>query len=273
MQTALAPIDWVQAQEAVRRASARVTAMLRTVRDPDAPAVGGWNLTEVTAHLSHTIDVIAAMAKGGGGLLPDVWELASMTRALVTGEGERDLGRLADRIDASTAHLLALMGEAEADDPHPWLVQGIDFQLSNLTCHALNELTVHGRDIALAEGLRWPIPRSDAALVVCGFLFPSLAGLGRSMVNEKTAADVRASYEIHVRGGCRTVFRFDKRDLSVEPPGGGPVDCHLSVDPAAFLLVAWGRMSQWRAIPRGQLLAWGRRPWLGLKLRTYLKNP
>ena len=132
---------------------------------------------------------------------------------------------------------------------------------------------MHGRDIALAEGLRWPIPRSDAVLVVCGFLFPSLAGLGRSMVNEETAADARVSYEIHVRGGCRTVFRLDKGDLSVEPPGAGPVDCHLSVDPAAFLLVAWGRISQWRAIPRGQLLAWGRRPWLGLKLRSYLKNP
>jgi len=37
--------------------------------------------------------------------------------------------------------------------------------------------------------------------------------------------------------------------------------------------VSWGRVSQWPAIGRGQLLAWGRRPWLGLKLRALLRNP
>ena len=42
---------------------------------------------------------------------------------------------------------------------------------------------------------------------------------------------------------------------------------------AAFLLVAWGRISQWGAIPKGQLLAWGRKPWLGVQLRSWLRNP
>jgi hypothetical protein len=227
----------------------------------------------VAAHVSHTVDIIASMAQGGGGLLPDVWDLASMTTVLVDAESERDLGRLADRIDASTDKLLAIMRSAPDDGPRPWLVQGVEFSLSNLTCHALNELTVHGRDIALADGRDWPISRSDANLVVNGFLFPSLAGLGRSMVNQETAADVQVTYDIRVRGGGRVFFRLDKGDFSVEVPNRGRVDCHLLVDPAAFLLVAWARISQWRAIPRGQLLAWGRRPWLGLKLRTYLRNP
>ena len=61
--------------------------------------------------------------------------------------------------------------------------------------------------------------------------------------------------------------------MSVEAPSARRVDCHLSVDPAAFLLVAWDRMSQWHAIPRGQLLAWGRRPWLGLRFRSLLRSP
>ena len=67
---------------------------------------------------------------------------------------------------------------------------------------------------------------------------------------------------------------FDDGGMTVEASRPRQkVDCHLSVDPAAFLLVAWGRISQWQAIPKGQLLAWGRRPWLGLQLRGLVRNP
>jgi hypothetical protein len=44
------------------------------------------------------------------------------------------------------------------------------------------------------------------------------------------------------------------------------VDCHTSADAAALLLVAWGRQSQSEAIARGKLLAWGRKPWLGVEV-------
>lgn len=273
MQAGLAPIDWRAAQEAVQGASKRVTAVLRTVRHPEADALGEWNLTDVAAHLSHVVDGVFAMAKGGGGLLTDLWDLPILSGGLVRSETERDLGRLADRIESSVTQFLAFMRNATADTRQPWLVRGVELSLTNLTCHVLNELIVHGRDIALADGSKWPIPRSDAALVVCGFLFPALAGLGPAMVDQEAAGNVRASYDVRVRRACRTVLRFDRGDLHVEPSPSGPVDCRLSVDPAAFLLVAWGRISQWHAIPRGQLLASGRRPWLGLKLRSYLRNP
>src|SRR5947209_2241880 len=244
MQTMVSPVDWPAAQEAVRSEAARVTPMLRAHRHPDAPAVGEWTACEVAAHLSHAMDTVAAMAKGGGGILPDLWGLSTLTGAMVQAETERDLGRLADRIDASVAAFLTFMGAAAVDSRQPWIVQGVEFSLSNLTCHVLNELTVHGRDIALADGVRWPIPRSDAALVIDGFLFPALAALGRSMVNQDNAAHVRATYDIHVRGGGRPILRFDRGDMVVDAPGSGHVDCHLSVDPAAFLLLAWDRIRQ-----------------------------
>jgi hypothetical protein len=69
------------------------------------------------------------------------------------------------------------------------------------------------------------------------------------------------------------VLHFDDGDLTVEPEPSGRVDCHLSADPVAFMLVGWGRIGQGPAILKGQLLAWGRKPWLGLKLRSLLRNP
>jgi hypothetical protein len=273
MATTEAAVDWRAAQAAVASGAQRVTVLLRSVRHPDAPAVGRWNLTDVAAHLSHGIDAIVSMAQGGGGVIDDFWTFGDLTGALVRSESERDLSALADRIDASAARLLALMTAADDDRSQTWLVRGIDHKLSTLTCHALNELVVHGRDIAVADGQAWPIDRRDAGLIVNGFLFPALGALGRAMVAD-AGAEVRASFDVRVRGGGRAQFRFDAGDFSITPgPPAGPVDCHLSVDPTAFLLVAWNRITQWQAIPRGQLLAWGRKPWLGLKLRSLLRSP
>jgi len=258
----------------VRDAAARVGALLRSVTHPDVPALGTWSVTDVAVHLSHGLDAITAMARGAGGILDDVWALAGLSAALVEGEDERELARLADRIEASAAALLATVAAAGHDDTRAWMVQGITFTLSSLLCHALNELCVHGRDIALADGQHWAIARPDAALIVDGFLVPSLGGLGRAMVDQDRARGVRAAYDIRVRGGGRAVWRFSDGDFSIIPgPPTGPVDCHLSVDPEAFLLVAWGRLGQGGPIAKGQLLAWGRKPWLSLKLRSMLKNP
>jgi hypothetical protein len=227
----------------------------------------------VAAHISHATDAIAAMSKGGGGILEDISGLATLTRVMVQGEGRRPLAELADRIDASVKGFLAAMEAAGEDSSHGWMVHGTELPLSALTCHVLNELTVHGRDIALAAGVPWPISRGHASLIVQGFLFPSLHTLGRAMVDQEKAGKARARLEVRLRGDGRVWLRFHDGDLSVEPSPQGPVDCHLSVDPSAFLLVAWGRTSQWPAIARGQLLAWGRKPWLGVRLRSWVRNP
>jgi hypothetical protein len=162
---------------------------------------------------------------------------------------------------------------AIADSVHSWVVQGTEMPLSVLTCHMLNELTVHGRDIAMGIGVPWPIDKGDAALILQGFVFPSLHALGRAMVVQEKAGDKRARFEVRLRGDGRAWLIFDKGDFSVEGAPQGKVDCKLSVDPEAFLLVAWGRINQWQAIPKGQLLASGRKPWLGLQLRSWLRNP
>ena len=145
--------------------------------------------------------------------------------------------------------------------------------LSTLTCHMLNELTVHGRDIAVAVGVPWPIDRGHASLIMLGFVLPALHALGRpwSCRRRPATSGPGSRSACGATGGLACCF--DNGDFSVEGSPQGRVDCHLSVDPEAFLLVAWGRISQWPAIPKGQLLAWGRKPWLGLQLRSWLRNP
>ncbi|MDQ3641125.1 MAG: maleylpyruvate isomerase family mycothiol-dependent enzyme [Actinomycetota bacterium] len=271
--TAATTVDWAAAQRAVAEAGPRLTSLLRSVRKPEAPALGEWNLGQVAVHVSLVTDAVWAMTRGGGDLIADVWDLSALSQVLVEGEGPRTPAEMADRIDASVGGFLAAAEAAGEDSSHSWLIQGTEMPLSTLTCQVLNELTVHGLDIARAEGVPWPIDSGHAALILQGFLFPALHTLGRAMVVQEKAGNVHARFEVRLRGDGRAWLHFSKGDLSVEASPQGPVDCHLSVDPAAFLLVAWGRTSQWPAIARGQLMAWGRKPWLGLQMRSWLRNP
>lgn len=266
---------WPSALAAVADAAPRFSALIRGARKPDAPALGAWDVTEVAQHVSHAVDVVTAMSQGGGNLLEDIWDMPNFTRVMVAGEGHRPLGEIADRFDASIEKFLIAMGTASAagdDAVRSWVVAGTEMPPSSLTCHILNELTVHGRDIAKAEGVPWPIKRADATLILDGFLYPSLNNLGGAMLSDK-GAHKRARFEIALRGAGKSWFNFDDGRFSIETARQGPVDCHLSVDPEAFLLVAWDRISQWPAIGQGKLFAWGRKPWLGLRLRSWLRNP
>ena len=268
-------VDWAEARRAVAEAGPRLTTTLRSVTTPDAPALGEWDVTQLAAHISHVCDAVVAMTRGGGNLISDIGQLPTLQRMMVEGEGRRPLREIADRIDATVTGFLSAMEAAAArgDSSHSWLIQGTEMPLSTMTCHILNELTVHGHDLARAVGVPWKIDRNHASLIVKGFVLPALHTLGRAMVVQEKAAAVRARFEVRLRGDGRAWLRFSDGDFSVEGSPQGPVDCHLSVDPAAFLLVSWGRLDQWSAIPRGQLLAWGRKPWLGLRLRSWLRNP
>ncbi|MGH8884075.1 MAG: maleylpyruvate isomerase N-terminal domain-containing protein [Egibacteraceae bacterium] len=274
---------WVQARGALEAVVPRVTALLRSVRDPGAPALGVWSVAEVATHLTQAWEVIPRLAARqpsllGDQVLPlgDMGEFADATTAAVAQEPERDLGALADRIEASAARFLRACATARADDRSPWLVEGTKVSRATFVCHLLNESLVHGHDIAQAEGKPWEIDRSHAALVVLGFLVPVLQAFdSRSMVDQSEAAGLRACFEVRVRGAAeRVYFVFEDGTLAIDARRPArKVDCHLSVDPTAFLLVAWARTSEWGPIAKGQLLTWGRKPWLGLKFRSLLRNP
>lgn len=283
-------VDWAAAQEALRTEVDRVTTLLRSVRHPEAPAVGHWSLAEVAMHLSQAWVIVPAMARqdlspahdlvrslptrDSGSFIGDVWDLAGVTSEGVRTDTERDPRELADRIEERAAAYFRECECRSPDEVRPWLVEGVRAPLPMLTCHLLNETIMHGRDVALADGRPWPIPPASAAMALEGFLVPVVRGLDPSaMVDQEQAAGVRACFDIRVRGGGRYFFVFEDGTLSIEAPSGRSVDCHLSVDPVAFLLVVWGRISQWKAICCGDLVAWGRRPWLGPRLRGLVRNP
>ncbi len=283
-------VDWTHARAALSEEVERVVTLLRSVRNPSAHAVGAWSLAEVAMHLSQAFIVVPGLARGdlseayallpslaglhGPSLIGDVWDLAGTTTLGVDSDPERDPGVLADRIEARAAAYFAEAAGHSADERRPWLVEGVTMPMAAFTCHLLNEAIVHGGDIARADGRKWPVKGAHAALVHDGFIWPIIGALEpRAMVDQQAAAGVRATYDVRIRGGGRYHFTFDDGALAINGPSSAPVDCHISADPAALLMVAWGRQSQWEAIAKAKLVAWGRKPWLGPKFRVLIRNP
>ncbi|HET7488588.1 MAG TPA: SCP2 sterol-binding domain-containing protein [Acidimicrobiales bacterium] len=281
-------VGWADAQAALRDEVGRVTALLRSRPDPTVPALGDWNFGDLAMHLSQAwiavpglarrdlseLRAVAGSGTGDEAPLADVWDLADFSGGAVRSDPERDPAVLAGRIEERAEGFFAACAGCAGDEPRPWLVEGSTVDLTMLTCHLLNEMVMHGADLARAAGRPWPVPPAHAVLVHQGFLLPSMAAMDpRALVDQRAAAGVRATYEVRLRGGGRWRFVFDDGAATVEDPSDRRVDCYVSADPVAMLDVVWARRSQWSAIARGQLLAWGRRPWLGPKLRSMLRNP
>ncbi|MGH3971753.1 MAG: SCP2 sterol-binding domain-containing protein [Pseudonocardiaceae bacterium] len=290
MAAAGATVDWHQGQDALRDEVARVTALLRSIQDPGPPAVGQWNLGEVAMHLaqvwiglpslarrdlSRVYEVVPDLAGvAGDSLIRDLWDLGDMTTHAVRSDTERNLGVLADRIEAQAEEYFSECVGADPDAPRPWMVEGTTVRLSTLTYHLLNETLMHAYDIAHAAGRPWRIDPAHAAMAAGRFLIPATQALGpRALVNSAKAAGVRATYDIRIRRGDSFHFIFDDGSLEIVEPSSRRVDCHISADPVAFLMVFWCRQSQWTAIATGKLMAWGRKPWLGLQFRGLIRNP
>ncbi|MGH2729105.1 MAG: maleylpyruvate isomerase N-terminal domain-containing protein [Actinomycetota bacterium] len=261
----------------------RFADLVRSAPDPAAPAVGTWTVADVAAHVSHVCaaELMAARTLGPSPResLPEGDDFAEAAASFnawnLAGDPERDLGAVADRIEERAAEFVAYMRSADADAKASWLC-GVVLPAPALAAHLVFEFLVHGFDIASAGRRRWPIKHSAAVLASC--FFPRLMKAANptfraALVDHQKAAGVNATFDVKIRGGDRTFFVFQDGVLNLEDPSDRPVDCHISADPAAFMLVGFGRMRVSKPALMGRMVAWGRRPLLAFKLPSLLRTP
>jgi uncharacterized protein (TIGR03083 family) len=273
-------LDRQAARAAISAAAGRFTALLRETDDIGRPAAGtDWTVAETAAHVSCMFDGFsAAIAGEPPALTPGHYieadfptRLASANAATNAMVDQTDAGRLAELITAGARRFLKL---AAAADPQmecetPWYGPSRTRTVDCLTALALSELTVHGYDIATGTGRPWPISAEHAKLIL-GTVCPEMAPL---VVRPEAGRGAPMTYEVRLRGdGPRYVIRVADGTAEVRATGG-PVDCVISADPVTYLLVVYGRMPLGRALLRGGVLAWGRRPWLGLRFKDLFFNP
>ena len=252
--------------DSLQRASGRLAALLRRDPDPAARAIGRWNIGETAAHASSSPTHFLAVARGEIADLETIDHVDRSNAEHLASDPERRPRVLAARLERADDELVSYARTVDGD-PVVRLFGGVDVPLSTLLAVELGELLVHGDDIARAARFSWRIPRDEAAVALDG-LIPLLP----AVVDERRARDLRMRCELRIRGGSRAVVEIDRGVLRVEPPSGRPVDCRISADPVTFLLLVFHRVGLIRAIARGGVTAWGRRPWRAARLQTALKT-
>lgn len=260
---------FADAYAAIEEVLPRFTELLRHNRGVTATAVGSWTLPEVACHVSHVIekdtDALTGRPLAYVELSPAA--VGVLTKSMLDDDPERDLIVLADRIDTLGTTFLELQTNPP-NDAVTW-IGGTQLPPHAVACHLLLELLVHGYDAAKAARTRWRIAPAHAALALVGAAVPIMSASPQSWVKPTYDPEARARIEIRLRGHERFVLELDN-GLHVEmPPAGSRADAYLSADPAGLLLVMLGRRSQWSALVRGKVVAWGRRP---QALFTLLEN-
>ncbi len=94
-------------------------------------------------------------------------------------------------------------------------------------------------------------------------------------LDQDTANGLHLDYELGFGPRDRYRSAVDDAQVTVSPVNSrdGRPDCVITADPAAFLLVGYGRVRQRSQILRGKLRAGGRRPWLALRFSSMLIHP
>ena len=275
--------------DAFAQESARVVELVRGCRDLRDPVPGlAWNVGGLAAHLTAVYmafgatmrgdhqelglaDVVAAAGDTGG--LPGTIAVAN-EYAIELLAADSALSAAQGLATHAAAFLEALGAEEDLtrELDTPWYGVGMTRSVGMLASLAVTESLVHGRDLALAVHADPRMSQSSAAVAtptVMSAMLPLLLAADR-------AKGHRAVYELRLRGGERFLLRIADGKAECFEAGERAtrkVDCVLTLDPRAALLIGFGRSSLARAILNGAAFAGGRRPWLGLRFSTLFATP
>ncbi len=255
------------AGDAADRGMRRFTGLLRAGVNPRAKATKDWSVRDVAAHIAGFLALYIEMIGGARSPVPSLDRLGESNADYLAVE-EQNLYNFADDIDRAMAALLKAADAAGSDVPVHWH-GGLTLPLSTILGLIAGEGYVHGYDIARSARVPWTVPADDAVSIITAALpvFPAL-------VDEERARGVTASVEVRLRGADdgRWAFNFNGGRLTIDRAVAGRPDWTMSSAPEAFLLASYGRMSPARAVLTGKVVAWGRRPDVGLRFNSLFKS-
>lgn len=275
--------DLAAARACAPALAARAARLVAGISDPKAPSLlPGWNAADIAVHLGMACTSYAAAATGELDVKhwstfvpehPDLSQRVAVLNATTLSKAEPDAYlAVPAQLRDSAAKLVEALQDRDPDEPCPIPWFGLDrpLPLAAVVGLFLSETTLHALDLARAIGQKWTVPPPIARLIIS---LTYLDTIPRT-VDVARAANVRAAVRIHVRGGVTIGIDIDGPRVETQRnPGPGTTDCHIWVEPVAFVLTASGRSSQARQIAAGRMFSFGRKPWLGPMITRLFAHP
>ncbi|MET8864962.1 maleylpyruvate isomerase N-terminal domain-containing protein [Nonomuraea sp. NPDC004580] len=268
----ITPDSWMRVRRALDATTDRFAELLVAARAVPAKATVHWSVGETAAHVATLSRLLVAITDPGAGPFPfsggkelvreTVVDTVARLNEVLLGEfTERDPAVLARLIRADISRTLEA---TEAVDPVaavPWL-GGARLPHAGLLAHMVNELQIHGWDIARGARLPWTVPPQEAGLFFDLFLLGVIHyGYGRLLEGHGPVPRGRITVEFSSPYTASRVIALTGGSVTVEQPNGRP-DARLSFDPVTLNLMLFGRISKSRAALTGKVaVRGGRRPW------------
>lgn len=264
--------QWDAVRESVRTTAERFCELVSSVPDPAAQVTAKWSLADTAAHVT-TVAFLNTMLLEAAAIPFDMPGLAEAIAA-TTVEGvhglndqvmshftERDPARL---VGTLREHIGLMLAAGQRHDPaqtFPWL-GAAQLPLAGMFAHMVNELLIHGDDIARAVKVPWAMPAADAALFFDLF-YVGLARGDPGRLLEGSKRPLKRRIAVEFRSGYTTPVTVVVRDghVDIEPIGPG-ADAAVRFDPATLNMMMFGRISRTRAVLTRKIVISGRRPWL-----------
>jgi uncharacterized protein (TIGR03083 family) len=273
-------VDLEEARAALAAVAHRVAALLADDFDSSRPVPGlDWTVGDAVAHVASETRSFARLASGeitpeemwnryapGTEGRPSNERMAVLNANEIASFDRSQMSRGGELVEAAIHDFLT----TTAGWPPDRMFRGIegDLESATATCVVLGEMVIHGGDLARGLGKPWAIRPDEARLVLA-----ALTALLPDMLDTDAAGDTRATIHLRIRGGPQFAIWIHDGRLEITAEPVEKADCNISADPVAFLLVSSGRRSQLGGVVRGQLVAWGRRPWLAMRLSRLLRSP
>lgn len=271
MDAVIAPEQWTGVRTALREHSERLLALLADA-DGRAMATRHWSVADMMAHVTVVAWLDTTLLWPEDDPFPAPGFLDPFPATTVDGVHdlntvalrhftERDLKRLTDLFSERVGRLLDGTADRAPEETIEWL-GGSRVPIAGLLAHLLNEILLHGYDLARATGRQWTIPPQDAAYFIELF-FMGLAreGVGRLLDGGGTPRERPIAVEFRSAHTTPVTIVLRNGQITAEPPGRRP-DVRLTFNPATMVLMMFGYVGKARAVLTRDVIIGGRRPWL-----------
>ncbi|WP_199444297.1 maleylpyruvate isomerase family mycothiol-dependent enzyme [Umezawaea beigongshangensis] len=274
---------WHDLRTALAAATERFADLLLSCRDPDLPAIGHWSVAEVAAHAAIVSRMQAGFLRSPAAPLgvPEIDRLlasatlgdfARLNDAALRAFPERSPEVLARDLREGVADVVELSADADPHRSARWLGDS-RMPVASLLAHQLNEILLHGWDIARAVSLPWRVPSAEAALAFEVFLVQLLGGEHTGhLFGDGSGRGRRLRVEFRSAHTTPVVLVSGEGRVGADPPGGG-ADARVRFEPGALMLTVFRRTPLARAVATGRIVATGPRPWVAVSYLRRMRTP
>jgi hypothetical protein len=247
---------WLAIRSSLEKVSGQFDTLSRAC-DPGRMATAHWTCAETVAHVTAIAVMYSALLHDGlaDDAFPEIgdsWRgatvdtVSTFNAVTLRAYRERRVPETLERLNAEVREILRASADTDFTSTRPWLGDS-QVPVAGLLAHLMNELHIHGWDMARANGVPWTIDPADAAHFPEAFLTGVISsGYGHLVDGGGPPRERRIAVQFRSAHTTTTTLVLHRGKVSVEEPRRDN-DVRLAFDPTALNLMLFGRIGHARA--------------------------